>query len=66
MDKEDIIKSWKMGLSKFQVAEEYKKKYNKIQKQKKVEDRDKEINSRQALAYVEPILYKYQMNALKG
>lgn len=66
MDKEDIIKSWKMGLSKYQVAEEYKEKYNKAQKKRKTSEREKEISSRQALAYVEPILYKYQMGILRG
>lgn len=66
MTEEEIIKSWRNGLTKLQVAEEYKKTYNKKQKQKKVSDREKAINSMQALAYIEPIIYKYQMKVLKG
>jgi len=66
MTEEDILKSWKMGLTKYQIAEEHKKIYNKKQKQKKTSDREKAINSVQALAYVEPTIYKYQMKVLKG
>lgn len=66
MTEEEIIKSWRNGLTKLQVAEEYKKTYNKKQKQKKASDREKAINGMQALAYIEPIIYKYQMKVLKG
>ena len=66
MTEEEILKSWKMGLTKFQIAEEHTKAFNKKQKQKKVTEREKTINSVQALAYVEPIIYKYQMRVLKG
>lgn len=66
MTEEEIIKSWRNGLTKLQVAEEYKKTYNKKQKQRKASEREKLINSGQALAYIEPILYRYQMKVLRG
>lgn len=54
------------GMTKHQVAEEYRKEYNKKQKQKRIKDRERAISSMEALAYVEPIIYAYQMKILRG
>lgn len=57
MTKERIIELWKMGLTVQQIA----KKYVKNQKNKKIH-----ITIAEAQNYVEPLIYQYQTNLMKG
>lgn len=62
MSEEELIKLWNMGLTKLSVAKKYMNEYNKrIRDNKEM----KKINVRQALEYVEPILFRYRMNQLR-
>ena len=56
MTEEAILKIWKSGRSKFFVANEYMKNYNKQAERKK----EPKIKKDEALAYVEPIIFKYE------
>lgn len=60
---EDLINLWNKGLTKFAVAKRYMQDFNE-----KAKNRTdvKRINKEQALAYVEPILFKYRMKQLKS
>ena len=62
MTKEGIIETWKRGLSKEAVAKEYMKVEN--ERRKRVNE--KKINKAEALAYVEPIIFKYQVGLMRG
>lgn len=63
MEDDDLIKMWNTGLSRINVAKEYMKDNNRKAKEKK---ELKRITIQQALEHVEPILFKYRMNQLKG
>ena len=52
-----IIELWRMGLTVQQIS----KKYIKNQKRKKIN-----LKIKEAQEYVEPIIYKYQVNLLKS
>ena len=62
-DDDYVLKLWNMGLSVMQVAIEYKKYNNKLAKSFKYRDK---INLQQSLQYIEPILFKYEINRMKN
>lgn len=62
MTNEGIIEEWKKGLSKEAVAKEYMKVEN--ERRKRVGE--KKINKAEALAYVEPTIFKYQVSLMRG
>lgn len=66
MTDKEIIKKWKQGLSKNQLATMYKRQYNQEIKIIRASVRHRHsgrfITSYEALAYVERVIYKY----LKG
>ena len=66
MDKEEILKLWKKGLSKNVIAKEYQRAYNQRIKVIRSELVNRHwgsfISYREALAVVEKVIYKY----LKG
>lgn len=62
MTDEGIIQEWKKGLSKEAVAKEYMKVEN--ERRKRVGE--KKINKAEALAYVEPTIFKYQVDLMRG
>ena len=63
MEKEEIIKKWKQGLSKEVLAKIYKSKYNQRIKiiRSNLENRHKGkfITNYEALEYIEKIIYMY-------
>lgn len=63
MQDKDIIQLWRSGLTKEQIAKQYKREYNQqikvIRSELKNRHSGKFINSYEALAYVEKIIYKY-------
>lgn len=63
MEKEEIIKKWKQGLSKEVLAKIYKSKYNQRIKiiRSSLENRHKGkfITNYEALEYIEKIIYMY-------
>jgi hypothetical protein len=63
MSDEDLINLWNKGLTKVAVAKRYMQDFNE-----KAKNRTdiKKINKEQALAYIEPILFKYRMEQLKS
>ena len=63
MDDSEIIKAWKFGYSKQYIAKDYMKQANK--KLKNLIN-SKKITEKEALAYVEPIIYQYQTSLLMG
>ncbi|MBQ4123588.1 hypothetical protein IJD44_07725 [bacterium] len=62
MEKEDIIREWKKGLKKETVAKEYMKSENKRRKALG----EKQITAHDALAHVEPIIFEYQKQVMRG
>lgn len=62
MTDEGIIREWKKGLSKEAVSKEYLKAEN--ERRKRVGE--KKINKAEVLAYVEPIIFKYQVGLMRG
>lgn len=66
MKEEDIIKLWRSGLSKIQIAKEYKRQYNQQIKIIRSEPRNRHsgnfITSYEALHYIERVIYKYLKN----
>lgn len=56
MTDETIIEIWKIGRTTMQVAKQYMQEYNKEAKIKK----EKKITKDEALAHVEPIIFKYE------
>jgi hypothetical protein len=66
MTDKEIIKKWKQGLSKNQIATMYKRQYNQeikiIRSTVRHRHDGRFITSYEALAYVERVIYKY----LKG
>lgn len=50
---EEVIRKWKMGQSKFIVAEDYQREQNKKQK-----DINVKMSKQQALQEVEKVIYK--------
>lgn len=50
---EEVIRKWKMGQSKFIVAEDYQREQNKKQK-----DINIKMSKQQALQEVEKVIYK--------
>lgn len=52
-----------MGLNKFQVADEYRREHNRRAKSNK---EMKKITKYEALAYVEPIIFDYEVKGMKG
>ena len=61
MEERQVIDLWKKGLTVQQVSKEYMNKYNKNLKKG-----IKKINRIEAQKYVEPIIYKYQTNLIRG
>lgn len=61
MKERQVIDLWKKGLTVQQVSKEYMNKYNKNLKKG-----IKKINRIEAQKYVEPIIYKYQTNLMRG
>lgn len=66
MADKEIIEKWLSGLSKEQLAKQYKRQYNiqirNIRAEVKNRHSGRFITSYEALAYVETVIYKY----LKG
>ena len=66
MQNEEIIEKWRSGLTKGQIAKQYKREYNQQIKVIRSELRNrhsgKYITSYEALAYIEKIIYKYLKN----
>ena len=62
MSDEQIIKLWNMGLSKMAVINQYMKDHNRKARGKKDMKR---ITKEQAMKYVEPILFNYEMKRRK-
>lgn len=56
MTNETIIKKWRIGKTTLQVAKDYMQEYNKEAKRRK----EPKISKDQALAHVEPIIFKYE------
>jgi len=63
MQDKEIIQKWKEGLSKEQIAKQYKRKYNHEIKiiRSSVMNRHsgRFISNYKALAYIEKVIYKY-------
>lgn len=63
MLEKDIIQLWQKGLSKKQIAKQYKGQYNNQIKVIRSELRNRHsgkfITSYESLAYVEKVIYKY-------
>lgn len=66
MKEKEILEKWKTGLSKEQLAKQYKRQYNMQIRNIRAEVRNRHagrfITQYEALSYVEKIIYKY----LKG
>ena len=56
-----IIDMWRKGVTKTSIAKEYRKTYNK-----NIKKDGKKITEKESLAYVEPIIFRYQTNLLKS
>lgn len=56
MINETIIRKWRIGKTTLQVAKDYMDESNKEAKKKK----EPKITEEQALAHVEPIIYKHE------
>lgn len=63
MSDEDIIKWWNLGLCKNAVVNQYMKAHNRKAKNNK---EIKRITKEQAMRYVEPILFEYEMQRIKS
>ena len=63
MEKETILKLWNNGLSRMNVAKEYMKIHNKKRKQDKEIEK---IDIIKSLQIVEPILFEYETERMKG
>lgn len=63
MDDNTLIEMWNKGSTRLEVAKKYMKENNKKAKEKK---EMKRITIQEALQYVEPVLFNYRMNQLKG
>lgn len=61
MSDETIIKNWRMGLTVKQISKEYMRLHNKTLKRD-----EKKITALEAQAYVEPIIFNYQISQMKG
>ncbi len=63
MQDKEILEKWKQGLSKEQLAKQYKRQYNQEIKIIRAEVRNRHsgrfITQYEALAYVEKIIYRY-------
>ena len=63
MEDKNIIQLWRSGLSKEQIAKQYKRQYNQQIKVIRSEPRNRHsgkfINNYEALAYIERVIYKY-------
>lgn len=63
MQEKEIIKFWKQGLSKNQLATMYKRQYNQEIKVIRASVRHRHdgryISNYEALAYIERVIYKY-------
>lgn len=63
MTEKEILEKWKQGLSKKQLAKQYKRQYNQRIKIIRSEVRNRHsgnfITNYEALAYIETIVYKY-------
>lgn len=63
MQDKEIIAKWKQGLTKNQLAKQYRREYNQQTKIIRAEvinrHSGKFITSYEALAYVERVIYKY-------
>lgn len=66
MQDKDIVEKWKQGLTKNQLAKQYRREYNMqiriIRSEVRHRHDGKMITNYEALAYVEKVIYKY----LKG
>lgn len=62
MQKEDILRSWRLGLNKFQVANEYMREHNRRAKSNK---EIKKITKYEALTIVEPIIFDYEVGGMR-
>lgn len=60
--KEDIVREWRRGLKKETIAKQYMESENKRLKR----TGEKEITEYDALAHVEPIIFEYQKQVMKG
>lgn len=63
MSDEEIIKLWNMGLSKMAVINQYMRNHDREARGKKDMKR---ITKEQAMKYVEPILFDYEMARMRG
>lgn len=63
MQEKEIIQKWLSGLSKEQLAKQYKRRYNmqirNIRAEVRNRHRGRFITQNEALAYVEKVIYKY-------
>ena len=63
MQDKEIIAKWKQGLTKNQLAKQYRREYNQQIKIIRAEVRNRHsghfITTYEALAYVERVIYKY-------
>lgn len=63
MNENEVLKLWKSGLSKYKVAEIYKRRYNQQIKLIRAEVVNRHsgrfISNYEALAVVEKVIYKY-------
>lgn len=63
MQDKEILEKWKQGLSKEQLAKQYKRQYNQEIKIIRAEVRNRHsgrfITNREALSKVEQVIYKY-------
>lgn len=63
MTDEEIIELWSLGLSKMAVVNQYVRNHNRKARGKKDVKR---ITKEQAMRYVEPILFKYEMQRMNS
>ena len=63
MQDKDIIEKWKQGLTKNQLAKQYKREYNMQIRNIRAEVRNRHsgrfITNFESLAYIERVIYKY-------
>lgn len=62
-EKEELIKSWNKGLTVLQVARQYAKDFNKKSKDEYSKEK---MTEKKALEIIEPVLFKYRIEQLKG
>ena len=60
MDKDAIIKKWRIGFTVKQISKQYMEYSNKKLK------KEKKMTFKQAQAYVEQIIFDYQTGLLRG